>query len=108
MDSFRDLLGRAGTRPDIVTRVAQVLAARWDPDAELAAPDGERTAEAHAAAVLGILGAGGPLADVVAYLRRAEEDRFVFPRSTAAARWATAEHVRAIVLGLPAPDSPAT
>ncbi|AHG92830.1 hypothetical protein J421_5295 (plasmid) [Gemmatirosa kalamazoonensis] len=107
MDRPLDRLARAGTNPEIVRQVAVLLAERWDPGAELAAPDGTCEPAAHAGAVLGVLGGGGPLADVVGYLRRAEEDRFVFPRSTAAERWALAEAIHALVLGTATPDSPA-
>ena len=101
MDIPRARRARAGTNPDVIRRVAALLAARWDPDAEFAAPDGARTAEAHAAAVLGVLSAGGSRAEVVGYLRCAEEDLLVFPRSTAEQRWALAEELRNLVLDTP-------
>ena len=101
MDRVIDRLARAGMNPDIVARVAAVLAERWDPAAELTAPDGERSARSHAVAVLGVLGAGGRRSEVIGYLRRAEEDVFVFPRSTAEARQALASEIEAIVLNTP-------
>jgi hypothetical protein len=102
MDRPLDRRARAGANPEVVRRVAAILAERWDPAGELAAPGGARTPEAHAAAVLGIIAAGGRPTEVVGYLRRAEEDAYVLPRSTGAARRALAEAIEAVVLETPA------
>ena len=101
MDRPIGRLARAGTNPELVTRVAAIVAERWDLAAEFPAPDGERSARSHAVAVLGVLGAGGRRSEVIGYLRRAEEGILVFPRSTAEARQALATEIEAIVLDTP-------
>ena len=108
MDRVRDRRARAGANPEVVRRVTALLAERWDPAGEFAAPDGPRTPAAHAAAVLGILAAGGRASEVIGYLRRAEEDVYVLPRSTAEVRHALATAVEAVVLETPSHsgDSP--
>jgi hypothetical protein len=102
MDRTLDRRAHAAEHPDVVREVAALLAARWDPDAELAAPDGARAPTSHASAVLAIYAAGGSPAEVMGYLRRAEEARFVFPRSTGEARAALAQAVLDVVLAHPA------
>ena len=76
--------------PELVARVAEVLATYWDPANEFRAPDDSTSSEAHARAVLGILAAGGPAADVMGYLRRAEAATLGAPRTTGRERWAIA------------------
>ena len=49
---------RAAADPRVIAEVATQLAATWDPHGEFTAPDGERTAEAHARTIVGILGTG--------------------------------------------------
>jgi phosphoglycerate dehydrogenase-like enzyme len=106
MDRPLDRRARAAQNPAVVRGVAALLAARWDPAREYRAPDGATTPEAHARAVLGILGAGGRGSEVMGYLRRAEEAVFVFPRSTAEERAALAQAVEALVLASPAGPTP--
>lgn len=106
MDRPLDRRARAGGNPELVRRVAELLALRWDPDAEFATPDGDPHPEAHAATVLGILAAGGRRAEVVGYLRRAEESALGAVRSTGATRWEVAEAIRTLVLDTPASDAP--
>lgn len=101
MDSLRDRRARAGTNPAVIHRVAALLTDCWDPASELAAPDGRREPQAHAAAVLGILAAGGRTSEVVGYMRRAEESTFGLARSTAEARWELAAAIEAIVVETP-------
>jgi len=83
-----DLHARAAANPDLVARVAELLTAFWDPREEFDAPNGSSSSEAHARAALGILAAGGPAADVMGYLRRAEEAALGAPRTTGRDRWA--------------------
>ena len=64
---------RAVGDPAVIADVARVLADQWDPAGRFEAPDGTRSPESHARAVLGILGTGFDLAAVSGYLRRAEE-----------------------------------
>ena len=85
-----DLHARAAGNAELVARVAELLAAYWDPAEELRAPDDSTSSEAHARAVLGILAAGGPAADVMGYLRRAEEATLSAARTTGRERWAIA------------------
>jgi hypothetical protein len=106
MDRPLDRRARAGGNLALVTTVARLLAARWDPTGEFATPDGADTPEAHAAAVLGILAAGGRRAEVVAYLRRAEEAALGAPRSTGELRWALTEEIKALVLDTPVSGEP--
>ena len=85
-----DLHARAAANPELVARVAEVLAAYWDPAHEFRAPDDSTSSEAHARAVLGILAAGGPAADVMGYLRRAEAAALDTPCTSGRERWAIA------------------
>ena len=85
-----DLHARAADNPELVARVAELLATYWDPDEEFRAPDDSTSSEAHARAVLGILAAGGPAADVMGYFRRAEAATLSEPRTTGRERWAIA------------------
>ena len=88
-----DLHARAAANPELVARVAEVLATYWDPANEFRAPDDSTSSEAHARAVLGILAAGGPAADVMGYLRRAEAATLGAPRTTGRERWAIASAI---------------
>ena len=106
MDRPLDRRARAGGNPALVIAVARLLASRWDPAGEFATPDGADTPEAHAAAVLGILAAGGRRAEVVGYLRSAEEAALGAPRSTGELRWALAEEIKALVLDTPVSGEP--
>ena len=101
MDRALDRRAHAAGHPDVVRRVAALLVERWDPRGELTAPDGERAPVSHATAVLALYAAGGSPAEVMGYLRRAEEARFVFPRSTGEARAALAQAVLDVVLAHP-------
>jgi hypothetical protein len=103
MDRLIDRRARGGDNPALVAAVASLLAARWDPASEFATPDGADTPEAHAAAVLGILAAGGRRAEVVGYLRTAEEAALGAPRSSGEVRWSLAEEIKALVLDTPVP-----
>jgi phosphoglycerate dehydrogenase-like enzyme len=106
MDRALDRRARAVQNPDVVRAVAALLAERWDPAQEYCAPDGATAPEAHARAVLGIVGAGGRGSEVMGYLRRAEEAVFVFPRSSTGERAALAQSVEALVLASPAEPAP--
>ena len=64
---------RAVGDPAVIADVARLLVDQWDPAGRFEAPDGTRSPESHARAVLGILGTGFDLAAVSGYLRRAEE-----------------------------------
>ena len=88
----------------MVRRVADLLAAQWDPGAEFVAPDGERAPGSHAVAVLGIYAAGGSAAEVMGYLRRAEEAALTTVRSTGEQRAVLAQAVIDIALAVPARD----
>ena len=97
------------TRKDhtLLQRVAELLAARWDPNAEFATPSlyldaagnpttpEDRSARAHAEVILAMYAAGGPETDVVGYLRRAEEAALGSARTTANERWAPAARTTA-------------
>ena len=85
-----DLHARAAGNPELVARVAELLATYWDPAEEFRSPDDSTSSEAHARAVLGILAAGGPAADVMGYLRRAEVATLSAARTTGRERWAIA------------------
>ena len=85
-----DLHARAADNPELVARVAELLAAFWDSSEEFRAPDDSTSSASHARAVLGILAAGGPAADVMGYLRRAEAATLSEPRTTGRERWAIA------------------
>jgi len=87
----------------LLHRVTELLAAHWDPKAEFAAPSvylnaaghpaapkDRRAASAHAEAILAMYGAGGPQADAVGYLRRAEEEALGQARTTGGERWGLA------------------
>ena len=102
-DTPLDRLARAADRPDSVATVAALLRAEWDAAAEFTAPDGERMAASHARALLGVLAAGGRQSELVGYLRRAEEAALGEPRSDGGFRWALAERIVSVALGLPAP-----
>lgn len=82
---------RAAAAPAVIAVVARALAAEWDPQGEFVAPDGERTPDAHARAVLGILGTGPDTAAVMGYLRRAEVATLGTPRTTGVQRQVLAE-----------------
>ena len=89
---------RAGGDRVLIASVATQLRSRWDPDEEFKAPDGERAAESHALAILGILGTGGNTAAVKGYFRRAEIDALGEPRTTSPERGALADEIwRAMV-----------
>lgn len=73
---------RAAADPRVIGAAAAKLREDWDPGGEFDAPDGSRRPEAHAAAILGILGTGADMARVSGYLRRAEEAVLAAARST--------------------------
>ena len=82
---------RAASDPRVIAEVAAQLAATWDPAGEFTAPDGDRTAEAHARTIVGILGTGQNEAAVMGYLRHAEAEALGEPRSTGHQRHAIAK-----------------
>jgi hypothetical protein len=89
---------RAGGDHTLIASVATELRTQWDPDAEFEAPDGERAAESHALAILGVLATGGHTAAVKGYLRRAESIALGVPRTTSEERGTIAEGIwRAMV-----------
>lgn len=89
---------RAGGDRTLIASVAAQLRSRWDPDGEFEAPDGERAAESHALAILGMLATGGNTAAVKGYLRRAEADALGEARTTSHERGALADEIwRAMV-----------
>jgi hypothetical protein len=85
---------RAGGDRTLIALVAAELRSRWDPNGEFQAPDGERAAESHALAILGILATGGDTAAVKGYLRRAEADALGEPRTMSPERGELAESIR--------------
>ena len=91
--SRRDFHARAGANEQLIARVAALLAEHWDPERRFRAPDGLYDASSHARAVLSILAGGGPAAQVVGYLRQAEEEVLGDAVSTAPERWALADLV---------------
>ena len=93
MSPIRNYAQAAGD-PAVISTVASLLARRWDPAGEFSAPDGTREVEAHARALLGILGTGPNTAAAKGYLRRAEEAALGTARSTSAERHAIAEAIR--------------
>lgn len=106
MDRPLDRRARAGANPALLARVAELLVARWDPRRELVTPDGQTAPMAHAAAIVGILAAGGRRAELVGYLRDRETAALGAPRSTGGTRWALAEEIRELVLTTPVPPVP--
>jgi hypothetical protein len=97
MTQARDY-ARAGGDKNLIRQVAEVLQHRWDPEAEFAAPDGERTSASHAKTILGILSTGADTARVKGYLRRAEEDALGAPRTTSMERGQLAEDIWRLML----------
>jgi|GEM_PF-3413155 phosphoglycerate dehydrogenase-like enzyme len=106
MDRALDRRARAVQNRDVVRAVAALLAERWDPARAYHEPDGATAPEAHARAVLGIVGAGGRGSEVIGYLRRAEEAVFVLPRSSAKEQAGLARSVEALVLAAAAEPAP--
>ncbi|MGH7719273.1 MAG: hypothetical protein ACREON_10560 [Gemmatimonadaceae bacterium] len=84
---------RADANEELIARVASLLAREWDPAREFRAPDGSGDPAAHARTLLAILAGGGGAAQVVGYLRRAEEEILGVARSTGAARWSLADQI---------------
>jgi len=89
---------RAAGNPRLVAAVAANLRTDWDPAGEFEAPDGTRTPEAHAAAILGILATGANTAGVKGYLRRAEEAALPVARSSSKKRGDLAERIWRLML----------
>lgn len=85
---------RACGNPVVIEQAAAILAERWDRTGEFPAPDGARSADAHARAILGILSTGYDKAAVSGYLRRAEEAVLDEPRSAPTDRLEIAEAIR--------------
>jgi hypothetical protein len=105
--------GRAAGSPDVLAAVEALLAAYWDPNGEwqravlaLAPLDGgrARTLSQHAAAICGLLGAGGSEAEVMGYLRREEEAVWPEARSAGGLRAAIAGAAWRIVRGVARPE----
>jgi hypothetical protein len=69
-----DFHARVAANEELIGRVSALLAEHWDPEARFRAPNGACDPSSHARAVLGILAAGGPAAQVMGYLRYAEEE----------------------------------
>jgi hypothetical protein len=102
--------GRAAFDPAILARVEALLARDWDADgaivraaADAAPMDGARprSLAAYAAAVCGILAAGGSEAEVMGYLRREEEYLVDQPRTEGTERAAIAGAAWRLVRGIP-------
>jgi hypothetical protein len=89
---------RAAGDPRLIASVGAKLRAEWDPVAEFVAPDGTRSPEAHAAAVLGILATGANTAGVKGYLRRAEEAALSEARSSSKTRGDLADGIWRLML----------
>jgi|SRR5690348_15074558 hypothetical protein len=89
---------RAAGDPRLVGSVAAKLRVEWDPAAEFEAPNGTRSPEAHATAILGILATGANTAAVKGYLRRAEEAALPTARSSSKARGDLAEWIWHVML----------
>jgi hypothetical protein len=96
---------RAGGDKQLIRRVAEVLQQRWDPAAEFAAPDGERSSTSHAKTILGILSTGADNARVKGYLRRAEEEALGAARTTSMERGQLAEDIWHLMLDVAAASS---
>ena len=101
--------GRASSMPDIVEKLEALLARDWDADGELvrAARDivpyddaRPNTLRDYAAAVCGILAAGGSAAEVRGYLRRVEEELLGEARSEGPTRGSIAVTAWRIVRGI--------
>jgi hypothetical protein len=84
---------RAGGDPALIAAVARELQTHWDPQNEFEAPDGERRAASHAAAVLGMLATDGSTNAVKGYLRRAEVAALGLPRTTSEQRGELAQRI---------------
>ena len=85
---------RACGNPVVVEQAAAILAERWDQTGEFPAPDDERSAGAHARAILGMLSTGYDKAAVSGYLQRAEEAVLEEPRTTPTERLELADAIR--------------
>lgn len=83
-----DKHARAASDSELVARVSELLAAHWDASREFRAPDGSTDPSAHAVALLVIMESGGPAAELVGYLRRAEEASLEHTRTRTGFRWA--------------------
>jgi hypothetical protein len=81
---------RAASDSELVARVSELLANHWDPSREFVAPNGSTDPSAHAKALLAIIESGGPAAELVGYLRRAEEVALEQTRTRTGFRWAIA------------------
>ena len=110
---FPEYLGRAAGSPLVIAQVEAVLARAWDPDGELVkaamsvnpSDHGRlRTLAEFAAAVCGMLGAGGSEAEVSGYLRREEEAVWEEARTTGDQRAAIAGAAWRIVRGIARPE----
>lgn len=84
--------------PAVLAKAAALLASKWDPQAEFPAPDGSRNAEAHAAAVIGMLAGGPDTARVAGYLRWCEEQAIGTARSDRTLRWELANDIWAMLV----------
>ena len=90
-----DFHARADANDELIARVAALMAEHWQPQDRFRAPNGATDAATHARVVLGIAAGGGSAAQIVGYLRRAEEDAFGDPLSSAQMRWALADLISA-------------
>ena len=95
--------------PDIVEKVEELLARDWDPDGAIARAardivpyDDARPSSLrdYAAAVCGLLAAGGSAAEVRGYLRRVEEELLGEARSEGPTRGSIAVTAWRIVRGI--------
>lgn len=111
--SFPQYLGKAAGSAAVIAQVEALLARAWDPNGELVSAarlsdsrdhGRPRTLAEFAAAVCGILGAGGSEAEVSGYLRREEAALWELPRTQGTERAAIAGAAWRIVRGISRPE----
>ena len=97
---------RASSNPRAVRNVATYLAEHWDPDGRYATPTGDRTAEAHAQVLVGIVAAGGAEPQLAEYLAWAETAAGGGPAARRSDHEVLAVEIRRLALGLDDPGAP--
>lgn len=111
--SFPAYHGRAAGAADVIAQVEALLARMWDPSGDLVRTAASanpldngrpRTLAEFAAAVCGMLGAGGSEAEVRGYLRREELALWTEARSDGQQRAAIAGAAWRIVRGIARPE----
>ena len=97
---------RASSNPRIIANVAAYLAEHWDPEGRYATPTGDRTAEAHAQVLVGIVAAGGAELQLTEYLAWAEAAAGGGPATNGGEHEVLALAIRRRALGLDDPGAP--